>query len=159
MLKVTIPKGVEDGNQLRLGGEGEDGPLAGPAGDLYVVLHIKPHEIFARRGADLYCELPITFPQAALGDEVEVPALGGRARLTVPPGTQPGDQLRLKGKGMPHLRGRGHGDAVYQVVVEVPTRLNARQRELLEELREASRDESGPLLASFVERMKKLFGS
>jgi molecular chaperone DnaJ len=159
LLKVTIPAGVEDGNQLRLTGEGEGGILGGPAGDLYVEIHVRPHELFVRRGPDLFCELPLGFTQAALGDEVEVPVLGGTARLTVPPGTQPGQRLALKGKGMPHLRGRGRGDAVYEVVVEVPTRLTPRQRELLEELREVSRDHAGPRSASFVERMRKLFGS
>ena len=159
LLKITIPPGVEDGNQLRLSGEGEGGVSGGPSGDLYVVLHVRPHDIFVRRGADLVCELPLTFPQAALGAEVEVPVLGGKATLTVPPGTQPGQPLRLKGKGMPHLRGRGHGDAVYQIAIEVPTRLTGRQRELLEEFQRASRDDSGPLLSSWVERMKKLFGS
>jgi len=159
LLKVTIPPGVEDGNQLRLSGEGEGGLLGGPAGDLYVVLHVRPHEIFVRQGAHLLCELPLTFPQAALGDEVDVPVLKGKARLTVPPGTQPGQRLVLRGKGMPQLRGRGRGDAVYEVVVEVPTRLTARQRELLEELQRASQDQTGPRLASFIERMKKLFGT
>jgi molecular chaperone DnaJ len=159
LLKVTIPAGVEDGNQLRLSGEGESGLLGGPSGDLYVVLHIRPHEIFTRHGADLVCELPVTFAQAALGAEVEVPVLNGKAALGIPPGTQPGQLLRLRGKGMPHLRGRGRGDAVYKVVLEVPTRLSARQRELLEEFDQVSRDQSGPLLSTFVERMKKLFGS
>jgi len=159
LLKVTIPAGIEDGNQLRLAGEGEGGVFGGPPGDLYVVLHVRPHEIFTRHGANLICELPLTFPQAALGDQVEVPILNGTAKLTVPPGTQPGQPLSLRGKGMPHLRGRGRGDAVYQVVLEVPTRLSTRQRELMEELRQASKDDAGPLLSSFVERMKRLFGS
>ena len=160
LLNVTIPAGVEDGNQLRLSGEGEAGAQGGPPGDLYVVIHIRPHEIFVRRGPDLLCELPLTFPQAALGAEVEVPVLGGRSTLTVPAGTQPGEQLRLRGKGMPQLRGRGHGDAVYQVAIEVPTRLTSRQRELLEEFHQLSKDdESGPLLTSWLDRMKKLFGS
>jgi molecular chaperone DnaJ len=158
LLKITIPPGVEDGNQLRLTGEGEGGVFGGPAGDLYVVLSVKPHEVFTRQGAELFCELPLSFAQAALGDVVEVPVLNGRAELTVPPGTQPGQQLRLRGKGMPHLRGRGRGDAVYQVMVEVPTKLTARQRELLEEFRKASAEHAGPLSTSFVDRMKKLFG-
>jgi len=159
LLKVTIPPGVEDGNQLRLAGEGEGGVFGGPPGDLYVVLTVKPHEIFVRQGADLFCELPLSFPQAALGDSVEVPVLGGKATLTVPAGTQPGAQIRLRGKGLPHLRGRGHGDAVYQVVLEVPTKLTARQRELLEEFTRDSGQHVGPLHTSFVERMKRLFGS
>jgi molecular chaperone DnaJ len=159
LLKITIPPGVEDGNQLRLAGEGEGGVFGGPPGDLYVVLTVKPHEIFVRQGADLLCELPLSFPQAALGDSVEVPVLGGKATLTVPAGTQPGAQLRIRGKGLPHLRGRGHGDAVYQVVLEVPTKLTARQRELLEEFHRDSNQHGGPLHTSFVERMKQLFGS
>jgi molecular chaperone DnaJ len=159
LLKVTIPAGVEHGNQLRLTGEGEGGTQGGPTGDLYVVLHIKPHEIFVREGAHLICELPLTFPQVALGDEVEVPVLDGTAKLKVPAGTQPGQRLVLKGKGMPHLRGRGRGDAVYDVVVEVPTQLSARQRELLEEFRGSPDGSSGPRVSKFVERMKQLFGS
>jgi len=159
LLKVNIPAGVEDGNQLRLAGEGEAGALGGPAGDLYVVIHVREHEIFIRQGPHLVCELPITFPQAALGDEIEVPILGGKATLTVPPGTQPGQRLTLKGKGMPQLRRRGHGDSIYEVVVEVPARLTPEQRELLEQFRDASKDDAGPRSSSFVERMRKLFGS
>jgi molecular chaperone DnaJ len=159
-LKITVPAGVEDGNQLRLAGEGDGGAHGGPPGDLFVVLHVRPHDIFARHGADLVCELPVSFAQAALGAEIEVPVLRGKATLAMPPGTQPGQTLRLRGKGMPRLRARGHGDAVYQVVVEVPTKLTARQRELLEELQRSSGDGGGtPLAESFVERMKKLFGS
>lgn len=159
LLTVTIPAGIEDGNQLRVAGEGEGGLNGGPAGDLYVLVQIRPHEIFERHGADLICALPLTYPQACLGDEVDVPVLDGKARLTVPAGTQPGQRLLLKGKGMPHLRGRGHGNAVYEVVLEVPKKLSHRERELLTELREASKGSAGPLHASFIERMKKLFGS
>ncbi len=159
LLKVTIPPGVEDGNQLRLSGEGESGLLGGSPGDLYVVLHIRPHEIFVREGAHLICELPLTFPQVALGDEVEVPVLDGAAKLKIPAGTQPGQRLVLKGKGMPYLRGRGRGDAVYEIVVEVPTELTARQRELLEEYRGANDGDSSPRVSKFLERMKQLFGS
>jgi molecular chaperone DnaJ len=159
LIKVTIPPGVEDGNQLRLSGEGESGLLGGPSGDLYVVIHVRPHDVFAREGAHLLAELPITFPQAALGDTVEVPVLHGKSELTVPAGTQPGQRLMLKGKGMPQLRGRGRGDLFYEVVVEVPTKLTARQKELLEEFRQISEDEAGSRASKFVERMKKLFGS
>ena len=159
LLNVTIPAGIEDGNQLRVSGEGEGGVHGGPPGDLYVVIHVKPHDIFVRRGADLLCELPLTFAQAALGAEVEVPVLRGRATLTIPAGTQPGQQLHLRGKGMPSLRGRNHGDAIYQVAIEVPTRLSSRQRELLEEFQQVSKDDSGPLLSGWLDRMKKLFGS
>jgi molecular chaperone DnaJ len=159
LLKVTIPAGVEHGNQMRLSGEGESGLLGGPPGDLYVVLHVRAHEIFVRDGAHLVCELPLTFAQVALGDEIEVPVLDGAARLKIPAGTQPGQRLVLKGKGMPHLRGRGRGDAVYEVIVEVPTHLTARQRELLEEFRGAHEGDSSPRVSKFLERMKQLFGS
>jgi molecular chaperone DnaJ len=159
LLKVTIPAGVEDGNQLRLSGEGEGGLLGGPAGDLYVVIHVRPHEIFARQGPHLFCELPLSFPQAALGDTVQVPVLGGTAELIVPPGTQPGQRLALKGKGMPQLRGRSRGDCVYEAVIEVPTKLTTRQRELLEELGQSFEENAGPKMSTFIERMKKLFGS
>jgi molecular chaperone DnaJ len=159
LLTVTIPAGIEDGNQMRLSGEGEGGLNGGPRGDLYVLVQIRPHDIFVRRGADLFCTLPLTYPQVCLGDEVDVPVLDGKARLPVPPGTQPGQQLVLRGKGMPHLRGRGRGNAVYEVVVEVPRRLSQRERELLEELRETSKESSGPLLRSFLDQMKTLFGS
>ncbi len=159
LLKVTIPAGVEDGNQLRLTGEGEVGSLGGPPGDLYVVIHVKPHDIFVRQGPHLFCELPLSFTQVALGATIDVPILHGTAKLTVPAGTQPGQRLTIKGKGMPHLRGRGHGDAVYEVAVEVPTKLTARQRELLEELGGESGDGTGPKASKLLERMKKLFGT
>lgn len=158
VLKIKIPPGVEDGSQLRLSGEGGIGTHGGPAGDLYVVIRIRAHEFFVRQGDDLLCELPLTFPQVALGAEVDVPVLGGTAKLKVPPGTQPGQFLRLKGKGTPSLRGRGRGDACYQVVVEIPTALTAKQRALLEEYRRISAGEPGLLLASFLDRMKKLLG-
>jgi molecular chaperone DnaJ len=158
-LKVRIPAGIEDGSQLRLTGEGEGGLGGGPAGDLYVVVHLRPHEFFTRHGNELHCALPLTFAQAALGAEVDVPVLGGLAKLKVPPGTQNGAPLRLRGKGMPGLHGRGKGDAVYTAVIEVPTRLTARQRELLEEFDQAGGpDDHGPLVGGFLESLRKLFG-
>ncbi len=159
LLRIKIPAGVEDGSQLRLAGEGAAGSQGGPAGDLYVVIRVRPHEFFARHGDDLYCELPLAFPQLALGTDVEAPILAGKTQLKVSPGTQPGQVLRLKGRGMPNLHGQGKGDICYQVVLEVPTRLSAKQRQLLEEFQRASRDEQGPLLATFLERMKKLLGA
>jgi molecular chaperone DnaJ len=160
LLKVGIPAGVEDGNRLRLSNEGEGGLLGGPPGDLYVAIHVRAHEIFVRQGPHLYCELPLSFAQTALGDTVEVPLLGGTAQLTVPPGTQPGQRLTLRGKGMPQLRSRARGDAIYEVTVEVPTRLTPRQRELLEEFHQISKDQgTGSKASSFVERMRKLFGT
>jgi molecular chaperone DnaJ len=159
-LKVKVPPGVDDGAQMRLTGEGEGGLAGGPPGDLYVVLHLKPHQFFTREGLDLHCTLPLTFVQATLGAEVDVPILGGLTRLKVPAGTQGGAELRLRGKGMPGLHGRGKGDAVYTAVIEVPTRLTARQKELLEEFEGASKDGTqGPLVGGFLDSLKKLFGA
>jgi molecular chaperone DnaJ len=143
LLAVKIPAGIDDGMQLRLAGEGSGGLRGGPPGDLYVVVRVQVHERFVRREADLYSDLPLTFPQLALGVEVEVPILGGTAKLKVPAGTQPGQVLRLRGKGMPHLRGRGHGDACYPVVLTVPSKLTPKQREALEAFDRAMNDEGG----------------
>lgn len=157
LLSVRIPPGVEDGMQLRLTGEGSGGLNGGPPGDLYVLVRIREHAMFARNGGDLYCDLPVSFPQLALGADLEVPVLGGTAKLKVPGGSQPGQILKLRGRGMPRLRERGHGDACYRLLLEVPPKLNAGQREALEAFEAASK-ERGPLAASFLERMKKLLG-
>jgi molecular chaperone DnaJ len=157
LLSVRIPPGIEDGMQLRLTGEGSGGLSGGPPGDLYVAVHVAAHTMFSRTGSDLYCELPVSFPQLALGAELDVPVLGGTATLKIPAGSQPGHVLRLRGRGMPRLRDRGHGDACYRLLVEVPSKLNAGQREALEAFEAASK-ERGPLAASFLERMKKLLG-
>jgi molecular chaperone DnaJ len=157
LLSVKIPPGIEDGMQMRLSSEGSGGLNGGPSGDLYVLVHIREHAMFARNGADLYCDLPVSFPQLALGTEIEVPVLAGTAKLKVPGGSQPGQVLKLRGRGMPRLRERGHGDACYRLLLEVPSKLNAGQREALEAFEEASK-ERGPLAASFLERMKKLLG-
>ena len=157
-LSVKIPPGIDDGMQLRLAGEGSGGLNGGPPGDLYVLVRIREHAVFARHGADLLTDLPLTFPQLALGAEIDVPTLNGSDRLKIAAGTQPNQVLRLRGKGMPRLRERGHGDACYRVVLEVPQKLNARQREALEAYEAASRDQRGPLASAFFERMKKLLG-
>jgi molecular chaperone DnaJ len=158
-LKVRIPPGVDEGAQMRIAGEGEGGLAGGPAGDLYVVLHVRQHAFFTRQGNELYCALPLTFAQAALGAEVDVPVLNGVAQIKVPAGSQNGDVLRLRGKGMPGLHGRGRGDACYTVVVEVPRKLTGKQREVLEEYqRVSSGEEQGPLVGGFLESLKKLFG-
>jgi molecular chaperone DnaJ len=156
LLQVKIPAGIEDGMQMRLSGEGSGGLLGGPSGDLYVLVRLREHDLFTRDGADLYCDLPVSFTQLALGSDVEVPILGGTAKLKIAAGSQPHQVVRLRGKGMPQLRGRGHGDACYRLILEVPQRLNARQREALEAFDIASKEASGPLGASFLERMKKL---
>jgi molecular chaperone DnaJ len=132
-ISVKIPAGIHDGAQLRVAGEGEPGINGGPPGDLYITIHVKPHEFFTREGDDLVCELPITFAQAALGDEVVVPTLNGRARLKIPAGTQTGTEFRIQGKGVPRLRGFGEGDLRVRVRVVTPTRLTEEQKEVLRE--------------------------
>lgn len=133
-ITVKIPPGVDNGSLLRLGGEGEAGIRGGPPGDLFVEIRVKSHKIFKREGSDIICEVPISITQAALGSEVEVPTLNGRAKLKIPPGTQTGTTFRLKGNGIPHLRGYGHGDEYVKVIVRTPTKLTQRQKELLTEL-------------------------
>lgn len=133
-IKVTIPPGVDDGQSLRISGKGEAAPPGGLPGDLYVALHVETDERFAREGADIYCEIPISFPQAALGATVSIPIIGGEADFEVKPGTQPGQIEVLKGEGIPRLNGYGNGDQIIRFVVEVPKKLNKKQRELLKEL-------------------------
>jgi molecular chaperone DnaJ len=137
-ISVKIPAGIDDGQQLRMSGQGEPGINGGPAGDLYVVFHIRPHEFFERDGEDVYCEMPITFAQAALGDEIEVPTLHGKIKLKVPSGTQTGTKFRLRGKGIPNVRGRGQGDQHIIVKVITPTKLTEKQKQLLQEFAEIS---------------------
>jgi len=157
LLGVKIPAGIDDGMQMRLTGEGSGGLNGGPPGDLYVLVRLREHAMFARDGSDLYCDVPVSFAQLALGADLEVPVLGGTATLKVPAGSQPHQLLRLRGKGMPRLRERGNGDTVYRLLLEVPQKLNAKQRETLEAFEAASKDK-GPLATSFLERMKKLLG-
>jgi molecular chaperone DnaJ len=133
-IKLRIPPGIEDGSSLRLAGEGKPGFNGGPRGDLYVVVHVKPHEFFERRGDDILYEAQISFPQAALGIKINVPTLDGEAKLKIPVGTQSGTIFRLKGKGMPHLHGWGKGNQFVNVVVRTPTKLTRRQKKLIKEL-------------------------
>jgi molecular chaperone DnaJ len=158
MLSVKIPAGIDDGMQLRVPGEGGGGLAGGPPGDLYVLVRVREDELFSRNGADLYCDLPLTFPQLVFGAEVSVPVISGTATLRVPAGSQPGQVLKLRGRGMPRLRERGHGDACYRLLLEVPQKLNAAQREALHAFEAASKGQNGPLLGTFLERMKKLIG-
>jgi molecular chaperone DnaJ len=157
-LQVKIPPGIEDGMQLRLTKEGSGGLQGGPPGDLYVLVRIQEHELFVRDGADLYCEIPVTFPQLALGHEIQVPVLNGTQTLTVPAGTQPNEILRLRGQGLPRLRERRRGEACYRLILEVPRKLTAKQREALESFAASTKGDRGPLSLSFFERMKKLLG-
>jgi molecular chaperone DnaJ len=136
-VSVRLPAGVDTGSRLRLTGEGEKGTHGGPPGDLYVFVHVTPHEFFKRDENDIVCQIPISFVQAALGDTIEVPTLNGTKPLEIPKGTQPGDTLRFKGEGIPFLRGRGRGDQIIQVLVKTPTRLNKKQENLLREFAKA----------------------
>ncbi|MBX3731081.1 MAG: molecular chaperone DnaJ [Verrucomicrobiae bacterium] len=156
-IVLKIPPGVDTGTRLRSSGNGEAGQRGGPAGDLYVVLHVTEHEFFKREGDDLLCDVPIAFTQAALGADVEVPTLEGRAHIRVPAGTQHGTLFRLKGRGVRNVHGRGVGDLMVRVLVEVPTRLNAEQREHLEAFARSCDDQVNPQKASFFERARTFF--
>ncbi len=141
-LHIKIPAGVDTGSRIRLAGEGEAGLRGGPPGDLYVYIEVKPHEIFERHGDDIYLEMPITFVQAALGDEIKVPTLEGKATLRIPEGTQTGTIFRLRGQGIPHLKGSGRGDQHVKVVVVTPTKLSEDQKKLLREFAKVSGEEN-----------------
>jgi len=152
-ISIKIPAGVDNGNRLKMTGEGEPGERGGPPGDLYVVIGVKEHEFFEREGLDIYCRVPITFPQAAMGTRIEVPTLSGEATVKVPAGTQPATAFRLKGKGMPSLGSRAKGDQIVVVNLIVPRKLNPKQRELISELEKTGgMDDEG-----FREKIKNLF--
>jgi len=156
-LKVRIPAGVDDGMRLRVAGEGEAGIAGGPPGDLYVVIHVRPHPLFTREGNDLACEVPISFVQAALGAEIEVPTLEGKVSLRITEGTQSNKVMRLRGKGMPDLRSGERGDQYVKIFVEVPTRLSEEQRRVLERFAELSGEEVSPVTKGFLEKLRDLF--
>jgi len=148
---------VDTGARLRSSGNGESGQRGGPPGDLYVILHVRPHDIFRRDGDDLICELPISFVQSALGSEIEVPTLEGRAKINVPPGTQTGTIFRLKGRGVKNIQGYGSGDLHVRVTVEIPTRLNAEQKEKLQEFALLCDEKVNPITQGFFEKAKNFF--
>jgi molecular chaperone DnaJ len=156
-VKVRVPPGVDEGTRLRLTGEGEAGIAGGPPGDLYVVISMRPHPLFTREGQDLHCEVPISFTQAALGAEVEVPTLEGKVAQRIVEGSQSGKTIRLKGKGLPSLRSATRGDQHLHLFVEVPTKLSKRQRELLAEFAEESGTEVTPVTKSFLDKLRDLF--
>jgi molecular chaperone DnaJ len=156
-INVRIPPGVDTGSKLRSTGNGEAGVMGGGAGDLYIVVHVTEHEIFERQGDDLFTEIPVKFTLAALGGTIEVPTMAGKASLKIPTGTQSGTTFRLKGRGMPQLRGGGHGDQLIRVHVEVPTSLNADQKRKLEEFGLACGDKEEPVSRSFFDKAKKFF--
>jgi molecular chaperone DnaJ len=156
-LTVEVPPGVEDGTQIRHTGLGQPGVNGGPAGDLYVMLHVKDHAFFERDGKDLYCVVPLSFPQAALGTEIKIPTLYGDETLKVPEGTQSGAQLRMKGKGVPGLRSHGKGDLIVEVRIQTPSRLNKRQKELLQQLGEVLEVENRPQRKTLMHKMRDIF--
>src|SRR6476661_8037974 len=156
-VNLKIPAGIREGTRLRSLANGEAGVGGGSPGDLYVVIHIKEHKIFQREGDDLYCEVPIPFSIAALGGEIDVPTLEGKANLKVPTGTQSGQMFKLRGKGIVNVNGRGHGDLFARLIVEVPSRLNAEQRQKLEEFAALCGEENAPMRKSFFERAKEFF--
>jgi molecular chaperone DnaJ len=156
-LSVKVPPGVDNGSRLRLQGEGEPGINGGPPGDLYVVISFRDHPIFQREGTELICEVPITFVQAALGAEIKVPTLNGLRKLKIPPGTQSGMGFVFKGEGIPSLNGLGRGNQHIIVTVETPTKLNAKQRALLEEFAKIGGEIVNPRAKSFFEKVKEFF--
>ena len=156
-LNVKIPPGVEDGTRIRYAGEGDAGRSAGPRGDLYVVLAIRPHDFFERDGHDLRCVIPISFPQAALGAEIEIPGIDGPVNLKIPEGTQSGREVRVRGRGVPYLNDKGHGDLVVKVLVQIPRKLTRTQRELVGKLAESLAVDNKPASPSLMEKMKDLF--
>jgi molecular chaperone DnaJ len=159
-LNVKIPAGVDEGDRIRLSGEGEAGVNGGPTGDLYVVVHLKEHPIFQREGANLHCEMPISFSTAALGGEIEVPTLDGAAKMKIPAETQTGSVFRLRGKGIKPLRSSEHGDLMVHVVVETPVRLTEKQKELLREFESSTQADAGkhsPKNKSWVDKARDFF--
>ncbi|MGM9967745.1 MAG: molecular chaperone DnaJ [Rummeliibacillus sp.] len=156
-IKVNIPAGVDDGQQLRLSGQGEAGINGGPAGDLYIVFHVRASDKFERDGDDIYLELPITFPQAALGDEIEVPTINGKVKMKIPAGTQSGDRFRLKGKGVKNVHGYGTGDQHVIVQIKTPKKLTEKQKELLREFANVSGDIPEEQSSSLIDKLKKKF--
>ncbi len=155
-LQVKIPAGIDEGQRLKLSNEGDAGVLGGPNGDLYVVINIKPHEIFERAEFDVHCTVPISFSQAALGAEMEVPTLSGKVALKIPAGTQAGVKMRLKGKGIQRLGGYGIGDQIVSIHVETPTKISSEQKELFTRLSELDHH-SNPMSRGFFDKVKDLF--
>jgi molecular chaperone DnaJ len=157
-LSVAIPAGIEDGQRIRLSGEGEFGARSGPRGDLYIFVSVKEHDIFERDGQTLYARAPVPMWTAALGGEIELPTIdGGRSRISIPEGAQTGKRMRLRGKGMPSVRGGPAGDLYVEIFVETPHNLNARQKELLRQFAAECRDGSHPESQGFFNRVRRFF--
>jgi len=158
-VKVKIPAGVDTGSIISLKGEGHSGERGGPAGDLYIYINVKEHKIFKRQGNDIYCDIPISFVQAALGSEIEVPTLEGMTKYSIPEGTQTGTVMKLKNKGVPNLRGYGRGDFYFKVEVEVPKKLSEKQKQLLLEFAKESGGNIGESKKRFFNKVKDAFGN
>jgi molecular chaperone DnaJ len=157
-LEVEVPAGVDNGTRIRLNGKGEAGPNGAPPGDLYIFVHVKPHPVFQREGTALFTRVPVSFTIAALGGTIEIPGLDGETHaIEIPAGIQSGRQLRKRGAGMPVLQGRGRGDLVTEIVVETPTKLSAKQKELLREFRETETGDECPESAGFLAKLKSAF--
>lgn len=157
-LEVTVPAGIDDEQILNVSGKGNAGSNGGPAGDLHVYVSVRPHPVFERRGNDVWCEMPITFTQAALGADVEVPTLDGKVSYHVHEGTQPGDVFRLKGKGIQSLHSRARGDQYVKITVEIPKNLNEKQKDLLRQLDSDTGDKNYQKRKSFFSKFKEMFG-
>lgn len=156
-LSVKVPPGVEEGTRIRYSGEGDTGRSGGPSGDLYIVLSIRAHDFFQRDGYDLHCVIPISFPQAALGAEIEIPGIDGAVSLKIPEGTQSGRELRVRGRGVPYLNEKGRGDMIVRVVVQIPKKLTRAQRELVEQMAESLKVENKPTSHGILDKVKDLF--
>ncbi len=156
-LNVKVPPGVEDGTRVRYAGEGDAGRAGGPKGDLYIILSIRPHDFFERSGHDLHCVVPISFPQAALGAEFEIAGIDGPINIKVPEGTQSGKELRIRGRGVPYLNDKGHGDLIVKVIVQIPRKLSRAQRDLVAKLGESLTVDNKPASPGLIEKMKDLF--
>lgn len=156
-LSVKVPAGIDEGQRLKLSGQGDSGTNGGPSGDLYVMVHLEAHEFFKREEYDVLCEVPISFSQAALGSDIEVPTLGGRVSMKIPEGTQSGQKMKLRNKGITKLGGYGFGDQIITIHVETPSKLNKEQRELFQRLAEMEQTSSNPMTKGFFERVKELF--
>lgn len=156
-IHVKIPPGVDNGSKLRLSGEGEAGQRGGPHGDLYVVIFVEPHDLFTRHEDDIFCEIPISFSDAALGTDLEIPTLTGQVKLKIPSGTQSSKVFRLRGKGIANVHGYGLGDQHVKVIVEVPKNLTTKQKELLKEFTALNRENSHPMISQFLNKIKRAF--
>jgi molecular chaperone DnaJ len=156
-ITVKIPAGVDSGSRLRIHGEGEAGEKGGRHGDLYILIYVRPHGLFERHDADLYCDVPVSFATAVFGGEIEVPTLEGKVKMKIPAGTQAGRVFRLRNKGIAHLHDQGRGDQFVKIQIDVPTDLTADERKALKDYARVSGEESGPLHKTFAEKMKRLF--